>query len=52
MAMCPKNGKKLFRLFWMPMTDEQIGRLTILELLELVRRLIDEIEIKSMEVAE
>jgi len=36
----------------MPMTDEQIGRLTILELLELVRRLIDEIEIKSMEVAE
>ena len=52
MTMYPKNGKLLFRLFWMPMTDEQIGRLTIPELLELVRRLIDEIEIKSMEVAE
>ena len=50
--MYPKNGKLLCRRFWMPMTDEQIGRLTILELLELVRRLIDEIEIKSMEVAE
>ena len=50
--MCRRSGKKLFRLFWILMTDEQIGRLTIPELLELVRRLIDEIEIKSMEVAE
>lgn len=34
------------------MSDEQIGKLTMPELIELIKRLLDEIEIRSMEVVD
>lgn len=36
----------------MRMTDEQIGRLPVPEIIDLIRRLLEELEIRAMEVVE
>ena len=52
MTRCRRSGVRRFRYCWMRMTDEQIGRLSIPEIIDLIRRLLEEIEVRSMEVVE
>ena len=47
---CLKGGEVLYRHFWMKMSDEEIARLSLPELTELIRRLLEEIEIRVMEL--
>lgn len=50
LMMCLKGGEVLCRHFWVKMSDEEIARLTISELADLIRRLLEEIEIRAMEL--
>lgn len=50
MMTCLKGGEVLCRHFWMKMSDEDIARLSLSELTELIRRLTEEIEIRVMEL--
>lgn len=47
---CLKGGEVLCRHFWTKMSDEEITRLSLPELAELIRRLTEEIEIRVMEL--
>lgn len=47
--MSPKDGERLFRPCLTLMSDEQIARLTLPELIELIKRLIEEVEIRAMQ---
>ena len=49
MTMSPKDGEQKYRLFSTRMSDEQIARLTPPELIELIKRLIEEVEIRAMQ---
>lgn len=50
MMTCLKGGEVLCRHFWMKMSDEDIARLSLPELTELIRRLTEEIEIRVTEL--
>lgn len=47
--MSLRGGERRCRLFLTQMSEEDIARLTIPELTELIRRLLDEIEVRAME---
>ena len=46
-----RGGERRYRLFLMQMSEEDIARLTISELTELIRRLLEEIEVRAMELS-
>lgn len=47
--MSLKDGEHRCRLFLTQMSEEDIARLTISELTEFIRRLLEEIEVRAME---
>ena len=48
--MSLKDGERQCRHCLMQMSDEDIARLTISELIELIHRLLEEIEVRAMEL--
>ena len=48
--MSLKDGGRQCRRCLMQMSDEDIARLTIPELIELIQRLLEEIEVRAMEL--
>lgn len=46
-----RGGERRYRLSLMRMNDEDIARLTIPELIELIHRLLDELEVRAMELS-
>ena len=48
--MSLKDGERQYRHCLMQMSDEDIARLTIPELIELIHRLLDEVEVRMMEL--
>ena len=47
--MCQRGGEHRCRLSSTQMSDEQIARLTLPELIDLIKRLIEEVEIRAMQ---
>ena len=47
---CPKDGGRQFRHCWMKMSDAQIASLTLSEIIALIKRLTEEIEVRAMEL--
>ncbi len=47
--MSLRGGERRYRLFLTQMNDEDIAKLTLPELIELIQRLLDEIEVRAME---
>lgn len=45
-----RDGECRCKLFLTQMSDEDIARLTIPELIELIQRLLEEIEVRAMEL--
>ena len=48
--MSLRGGERRYRLFLTQMSEEDIARLTIPELIELIQRLMDEVEVRTMEL--
>ena len=48
--MSLKDGERQCRHCLMQMSEEDIARLTIPELIELIQRLLEEIEVRAMEL--
>ena len=46
-----RDGERRCGLFLMQMSDEDIARLTIPELIELIHRLLEELEVRAMELS-
>lgn len=51
MRMSRCAGGLRYRRCWMKMTDREIVKLTVPEILDLIRRLLEEIEIRAMQDA-
>ena len=49
--MSLRGGERRYRHCLMQMSEEDIARLTIPELIELIQRLLNEIEIRAMELS-
>ena len=49
--MSLKDGERRCRHCLMQMSEEDIARLTIPELIELVHRILEELEVRAMELA-
>ena len=48
MKKSPRDGDQPFRRSSMQMNDKEIARLTLLELIEAAKRLLEEIELRAM----
>ena len=46
-----RDGERRYRLFLTQMSEEDIARLTISELIELIHRLLEELEVRTMELS-
>ena len=46
-----RDGERRCRLFLTQMSEEDIAQLTIPELIELIHRLLDELEVRAMELS-
>lgn len=51
MTMSLRGGERQCRHYLMQMSEEDIAKLTLPELIELIQRLLDEIEIRAMELS-
>lgn len=50
MTMSPRGGEHRCRLFLMQMSEEQIAKMTVSQIVELIKRLAEELEIRTMEL--
>lgn len=46
-----RDGERRCRLFLTQMSEEQIAKMTLPELIELIQRLLEEIEVRAMELS-
>ena len=46
-----RDGERRCRLFLTQMSEEQIAKMTLPELIELIQRLLAEIEVRAMELS-
>ena len=46
-----RDGERRCRLFLMQMSEEQIAKMTISQIVELIKRLAEELEIRAMELS-
>lgn len=47
--MCHENGVMQYRSYW-TMTDKEIAKLSLPELVELIKRLLEEVELRYMQL--